>query len=142
MVLLVRRRMGELGLKNVDLLERITSREEVARTMMDVDVLLLPLSGMENIEKGISSKLYEYQAAGKPVICCSSGQSGHYVSESGSGIVVRPGDHESLAKSIVYLKGNRGLAQELGDNGRRYVERNLSIEKIGSKMKRIFEALV
>ncbi len=91
---------------------------------------------------GISSKLYEYQAAGKPILCCSSGQPGRYVSETKSGIVVEPGDYEALAKAILYLKENEGVAKKLGASGRQYVEKTLSIEKIGFKMKGIFKSVM
>lgn len=103
--------------------------------------MLLPLSGLGSIEMGLSSKLYEYQAAEKPIICCSSGQPGRYVSETESGIVVKPGDFEALAKAVLYLRENQDVAEKLGASGRRYVEGNLSIEKISLKMKKLFEAL-
>jgi hypothetical protein len=134
----IRRRIGELGLGNVELVEKIVSRDKVARLLVGTDALLLPLSGLENIEKGISSKLYEYQAAGRPIVCCSSGMAGRYVSETGSGIVVKPGDYKVLAEAVLYLKENRAVAESLGASGRRYVESNLSIDKIGSKMMAIF----
>jgi glycosyltransferase involved in cell wall biosynthesis len=90
---------------------------------------------------GISSKLYEYQAAGKPMICCSRGQQGRYVSQTESGIVVKPGDYESLARNTLYLRENPEVADRMGERGRRYVENNVSIEEIGLKIKKIFEAL-
>lgn len=135
---IIRDRIKELDLENVELIERIVSREEVAKILIDADALLLPLSGLENIEKGISSKLYEYQAACKPIICCSSGMPGRYVSETGSGLVVEPGDYEGLAKAVIYLRENRGIAEKMGNSGRLYVENNLSIEKVGFKMSKIF----
>jgi len=134
-------KVKKVGLRNVEVVNRIVSREEVARILGEADALLLPLNSVGSIEMGISSKLYEYQAAGKPILCCSSGQPGRYVSETKSGIVVQPGDYESLAKSILYLRENHGVAEKLGECGRRYVESNLSIEKIGLKMKKLFEAI-
>jgi len=129
-----------MKLSNVIIMDKIVSREEVARILNDSDALLLPLSVRAH-RTGISSKLYEYQAAGKPILCCSGGQPGRYVSETESGVVVKPGDYEALAKAVLYLKENRDVAEKLGASGRRYVENNLSIEKIGLKMKRLFEML-
>ena len=134
-------KVEEMGLRNVEVVDMIVARQEVARILGEADALLLPLKGMGSIEMGISSKLYEYQAVGKPIVCCSSGQPGRYVSETKSGIVVKPGNYEALAKSIVYLRENRGVAEKLGASGMRYVENNLSIENIGLKMKRLFEAI-
>ena len=135
-------RVKEMELRNIKVIDRIVSREEVSRILGKADALLLPLSGVGSIEMGISSKLYEYQAAGKPILCCSSGQPGRYVSETKSGIVVKPGDYEALAKSILYLRENQGVAKKLGASGRRYVEKTLTIEKIGFKMKDIFKSVM
>ena len=87
----------------------------------------------------MSSKLYEYQAVGKPIICCSKGVPSTYVEETCSGLVVNPGDSESLAKAILKLKQNPTLAQKMGENGRKYVETEASIEAVGDIMKEIFQ---
>jgi glycosyltransferase involved in cell wall biosynthesis len=82
----------------------------------------------------MSSKLYEYQAVVKPTICYGEGQPAEYVKETRSGIVVKPGDYEAMAETVLYLKENRDVAGKLGVSGARYVENNLSIEKVGLKM--------
>ena len=56
-------------------------------------------------------QMYEYRAAGKPIICCSSGQPGRYLSETKSGIVVKPGDCEALAEAILHLYRSREAAE-------------------------------
>lgn len=129
----------KMGLHNVILREKIVSREEVARLMASTDVLLLPLSGLENVEKGISSKLYEYQASGRPIICCSSGESGRYVQQTQSGIVVRPGDHKALAEAILFIYKNREIGESLGKNGRKAIEQGLTLDRIGLIVKDIFD---
>ena len=126
---------------NARVVDKIVSRDEVAREISDADALLLPLCGVGSIEMGISSKLYEYQAASRPILCCSRGQPGRYVKESGSGIVIEPGDHEVLAESTLLLRNNPNLAEKLGASGRAYVEANLSVEKIGLEMKEYFQSL-
>lgn len=137
----IKDRIQELNLRNVELIERVVPREEVAKILLAADTLLLPLSRLETARWGISTKLYEYQAASKPIVCCSSGMPGSYVSETGSGIVVKPGDHEALAEAVLYLKENRAVAEKLGASGRRYVESNLSIEKIGAQTMMILRNL-
>jgi len=135
-------RVKELGLNNVKVLDRIVSRAEVAELLGGADALILPLRDFGTPYLGMSSKLYEYQAAGKPVICCAEGQPAEYVKETRSGVVVRPGDHEALAEAVLYLKENRAVAEGLGASGRRYVESNLSIDKIGLKMMEIFNYIL
>ncbi len=87
----------------------------------------------------MSSKLYEYQAVGKPIICCSSGTPGRYVAETKSGIVVKPGDYEGLAKAIMYTYNHRDIMNGFGIAGRRYVEKNLSLDSVSSKLIAMFE---
>jgi colanic acid biosynthesis glycosyl transferase WcaI len=137
----LKRKVKERELGNVSIVEKIVSRDEVAEIMADADALLLPLNGIGSIELGISSKLYEYQAAGKPILCCSNGQPGRYVLESKSGLVVRPGDSQALAKSVIELTEKSSLACMMGENGRKYVTQEASIEGVGLKMKELFEKI-
>lgn len=135
MTAIIRKKAVELKLKNFRLIDKIVSRAEVADIMMRADALLLPLSGLsESVEKGISAKLYEYHAAGKPVVCCSSGASARHVEKTQSGIVVRPGDHRALAEAILRLYRNPETCRQLGTNGRLFVESNSSLYTIGSRI--------
>jgi len=135
-------RVRKLKLKNVKIVDNIMSREEVAKLLSEADALILPLRDFGKPYLGISSKLYEYQAAGKPIICCAEGQPAEYVKETGSGVVVNPGDYEALAKAVLYLKEDKDSARRLGVSGRRYVENNLSIKKIGLKMMMLFRKVL
>jgi glycosyltransferase involved in cell wall biosynthesis len=135
----IRSKISELNLKNVRLIEKILSRKEVAEFLNEADVLILPLRDFGKPYLGISSKLYEFQAAGKPILCCAEGQPSEYVRDTKSGIVLKPGDYAGLAKAILFLRDNPNLAKDFGVAGRSYVEENLTIEKIGLHIKEIFE---
>jgi glycosyltransferase involved in cell wall biosynthesis len=137
----MRSRIDELNLKNVKIIDRLLSREDVATLLNQADVLVLPLVEFKKPYLGVSSKLYEYQAVGKPMICCSRGLPKNYVKETNSGLVVYPGDYEAFAKAVIELKENPEQARMMGENGRKYVESNASIEAVGLRMKGIFEAL-
>jgi hypothetical protein len=126
---------------NIKVIEKIVSRQQVVKELHEADALLLPLNGIGSIEMGISSKLYEYQAAGKPIICCSKGQPARYVSETKSGIVVKPGDYEAIVKAVISLRVDSEFAGKLGENGHDYVEREASVEAVGLRMKRLFTTL-
>ncbi len=130
-----------LNLRNVKIIDKILKRPQVATLLSQADVLILPLASFYksgNPYRGMSSKLYEYQAVGKPIIVCSRGVPSDYVEDSKSGIVVDPGDAQALTKAILELKNNPSRAFELGSNGRKYVEEEGSIEAVGLKMKKIF----
>ncbi|MCR6692193.1 MAG: glycosyltransferase family 4 protein [archaeon YNP-LCB-003-016] len=138
----VKQRVAEMKLKNVKIIDKILSRQDVAKLMSEADALLLPLRDFGRPYLGISSKLYEYQAVGKPIICCANGQPAEYVNETKSGIVVKPGDYKALVNAILYLKDNSEIAEKLGTSGRNYVVEKLSIESIGREMLNVFQQIV
>lgn len=134
----IKSRVRELKLRNVKIIDKIVSREEVVKILNTADVLILPLKNFGKPYLGMSSKLYEYQAVGKPIICCAIGEPAKYIKATESGIIVKPKDYKALVKAILFLKENRNIAKKLGVKGRKFVEEYLSIEKIGLKIMHIF----
>jgi colanic acid biosynthesis glycosyl transferase WcaI len=135
-------RVRGLKLENVKIVDKILGRDEVAKLLSEADALILPLRDFGRPYLGISSKLYEYQAIGKPIICCAYGQPAEYISEIKSGIVVRPRDYKALADAVLYLKNNPEIAKKLGISGRNYVADKLSMENIGKEMLSVFSSLL
>ena len=135
----LRFKVKEMNLQNTDIILKVVSRHEVAEILSSADVLLLPLRNVNYT--GIASKLYEYQASGRPIICCMRECAcAQYILQTGSGIVVNPGNPNDLAKAVLSLFNNRELRQKLGKAGRQYVEDNLSCEKIGLKIEQVFKS--
>jgi len=132
-------RVKELKLENVKIVDKILSRDDVAKLLSEATALILPLRNFGRPYPGISSKLYEYQAVGKPIICCADGQPAEYVNETKSGVVVNPGDYRALANAVLYLKDNSEVAEKLGVSGRNYVVENLSIKSIGQEMVNVLQ---
>jgi glycosyltransferase involved in cell wall biosynthesis len=138
----MRLRVDELKLSNVKIIDKLLSREAVADFLGSADVLILPLANFKTPYRGMSSKLYEYQAVGKPIICCSNGIPFDFVKETKSGIALPPGDYQSLAKAVIFLKGNPDLASNMGKTGRQFVEQHGSIKAVGYSLKSIFQNLL
>lgn len=128
-----------MGLKNVEVIVKTVSRVEVATLLQEADVLLLPLGDSPSVQMGISSKLYEYQASGKPIICCSIGEHARYVQETKSGVVVTPGNYQSLADAILNMYQDEDKRRKLGSSGLRYVSTHVSCEAVGEKMRKVFK---
>ncbi|MDG6988702.1 MAG: glycosyltransferase family 4 protein [Nitrososphaerota archaeon] len=130
-----------MGLTNVLVSDNVVPRKEAASMMMSSDVLIVPLAGTGNIEKGFSSKIYEYQAAGRPIICCSRGVAGIYVAATRSGFVVEPGDYKAVAKAVLFLYSHKAEAIRLGTRGRGVVQQNYTMEAVGRSLITLIEAL-
>lgn len=67
------------------------------------------------------NKLFEYMEAGLPVVCTASDLWNEIVAEYKCGIAVEPGNVQQIQSAIELLVGDRRLAEEMGDNGRRAV---------------------
>jgi glycosyltransferase involved in cell wall biosynthesis len=138
----MRSTVNKLKLANVRIIDKLLSRDAVSDFLNEAEVLILPLANFKTPYRGMSSKLYEYQAVGKPIICCSNGIPLVYVKETKSGLALSPGDYEALVKAIIFLKRNPDLAFKMGESGRKFVERSASIEAVGSSLKLIFAKLI
>jgi len=138
---LVKKRVKELGLTNVKVIDRILPRKEVANLLCQADALLLPLRDFGRPYLGISSKLYEYQAAGKPILCAARGAPALHVIKTRSGLVSEPGNSISLAENIISLIRDALKAEEMGANGRKFIEKEANIVKIGFELLTIFDAI-
>lgn len=138
----IKNRIQELNLTNVKLSDKLLgSRKEVASLLKEADALILPLKDYGGQYPGIPSKLYEYQAVGKPIICCAEGEPISYIQKSNSGLVVNPGDSEALANAVIHLQKNKAVAKAFGENGLNFVLAEASLEAIGSKIKLLFKKL-
>lgn len=82
------------------------------------DALLVSLKDEPIFSMTIPSKLQTYLAAGIPVLCMLNGEGSDVVSESGSGLTCRAGDHEALAKAVLKLcQMTVEERQKMGRNG-------------------------
>jgi glycosyltransferase involved in cell wall biosynthesis len=87
------------------------------------------------------NKLYDYLAAGRPVIfgTCTSNDP---VRESGAGISVEAGDPKALAKAVQFLSSlSREQLFEYGKLGRRFIETNYSIPVLVDRFEAMARAL-
>lgn len=82
------------------------------------DALLVSLKDEPIFSMTIPSKLQTYLAAGIPVLCMLNGEGSDVVSESGSGLTCRAGDHVALANAVLKLSQMTvEERQEMGRNG-------------------------
>jgi glycosyltransferase involved in cell wall biosynthesis len=69
-------------------------------------------------------KLFEYLAAGVPVVAADFGEIPHCVRAGETGLLYPPGDAQALADALARLIANREGAAALGRNGREHVLRH------------------
>ena len=80
--------------------------------------------------KGVSvpSKLYGVMAAGKSVlgVLDEGSEARLIVEECNCGVCIEPGNYKEISRNIEYILNNKELIKSLGQNGRKYLEVNLT----------------
>ncbi len=82
---------------------------------------LVTLHPQPNYLESLPVKMFEYMAAGIPVIASSIPLWRRIIDEAGCGMCVDPGDPCAIADAIDYLVSNPEHARRMGDNGRQAV---------------------
>jgi glycosyltransferase involved in cell wall biosynthesis len=117
----LQRQVTELGLSNVTMLPGIP-HEQVPALLAATDICVVPLRDVPLFSSFIPSKMFEYLAAGKPVVGAVAGEAAQILREAGSW-VVPPADSEALAAAIQKLAADPQRRQAMGQQGRSYVEK-------------------
>jgi glycosyltransferase involved in cell wall biosynthesis len=110
----------------------------VPRVLVELDAAVVHATATPVYRYGMSfNKLFEYMAAGRPVIfACASAYDP--VAAEGAGLTVAPDDPEALAAALLGLVDIGPVARSrMGASGRRHVEREHSIERLGRTFERI-----
>jgi glycosyltransferase involved in cell wall biosynthesis len=118
--------------RDAGLERRLTVAGKVASTEVPAhldacDVLVsphVPLAGGAEFF-GSPTKLFEYMAAGKPIVASRLGQIGDVLEHGATGWLVRPGDADDLREGLLAVAADAELRHMLGANARRQaVERH------------------
>jgi glycosyltransferase involved in cell wall biosynthesis len=94
--------------------------DSVASYVGAFDVATVPYGRMRNFYFS-PIKLFEYLAAGRPVVAADVGDIGHCVRRGETGLLYPPGDAEALASAISALLNDPAQASSLARSGREHV---------------------
>lgn len=78
---------------------------------------------------GSPTKIFEYMAMGKGIICSDMGQMSEILEHKETALMVKPGDIEDLLESMKILIDNESLRKEMGKNARACVMKKYTWDK-------------
>jgi hypothetical protein len=103
-------------LENLRFLDGVP-REQVPSVLAACDALLVILREDPLFNITMPSKIYEYMAVGKPILCSVGGEAAALVVESGCGLPVRPSDGRALADGVRMLLADPSRCRAFGEAG-------------------------
>jgi colanic acid biosynthesis glycosyl transferase WcaI len=124
----------DYDVSNVVIRTDYLSKAELVSILNLADIFLLPMSPSVVIDQGLPTKVLEYQALGKPIVCISTGEAGRYIIKTQSGLVDTTRQPEELARLIMKLVNDEDLAKRLGSNGLNNINKNLTLEMVGKRL--------
>ena len=115
------------------------SKDQVPVFLQKMDALFIGWHNSNLYRFGISpNKIFDYLLAAKPIIN-SSGAKNKIIKDAKAGFSVEPENPQAIAEAIMKLS-NLTLEErkELGRNGREYVEKHHSYEKLAQQYESLF----
>lgn len=124
---------NEMKLSNVTFLPSVP-KAEMAHALAGSDACIAILKPIDEYKTTYPNKVFDYMAAGKPVILAIDGVIRDVVQKAHCGIFVQPGNAFDMAAAIKTLAANSKYAHEMGALGREYLVKNFSRAVIGEKL--------
>lgn len=128
------------GLNNILFLPPV-AKEQMSRVMAAADLCVAILKPIEMYKTTYPNKVFDYLAAGKPVLCAIDGVIREVIEKAGAGVFVKPGDPTSLSEQIIQLSGSPERLKQMGNNGRVYVEFYFNRRDLAAKMENALKQL-
>jgi len=130
--------IDDLGLKRKIVFRGRIPYDEVPQVLAASQIGLLNYLPNLNNMMGLPNKLFEYMAAGIPVIASDFENYREVIETANCGLLVDPTKPEQIAKALFQLIENPQLRQELGKNGQNAFRNHFCWEKEEAK---IFSAI-
>ena len=132
----------KMGLSNVQFLP-YQSYDHVPVLYSSADIGLIPLRrGFSN--DSVPSKLFTIMGVARPVIASvdAHSETAEVIHAAKCGVCIEPEDPKALADAILAVYSDKLRAEEMGQSGRRYVERHYTRTSVASQYEAIFARLL
>ena len=124
--------------KNVDLLG-YREHSSLPALYAAADIGLLPFLPGRHVRITLANKLFDYMAAGLPIVAADLAPMRRILAETEAGELFTPGDPQSLAASVIDLLGHPERRKRLGENGRRAARQKYHWGEDERRLVQIFE---
>jgi colanic acid biosynthesis glycosyl transferase WcaI len=129
---------AKYDLKNIRFLQMMP-RADVIPYIYASDIMMVVLRESHFFKCTIPSKVFDYMAAGKPVLTNVDGELREIVTSNNAGLYFSLKDKGSFGRAIKRLINDPELRSEMGANGKRLVEEKFIRSRLAEEMVRRLE---
>lgn len=110
----------------------IVSNVESVLQQTDVFVSLSPYNNFSDLA------MLEAMACGIPIVATNSGETHKTIKDGWNGLLIEPGNAKQLSEKILYILNNSDFGRKIGENARKTVIKDYSLEKFGKRILNVF----
>ena len=118
------------------------SKRSMSEVLAAANVCVAILKPIDMYKTVYPNKVFDYMAAGRPVILAIDGVIKEVVIGAGAGIYVKPGDSAMLSKAVLELYQDQNRAKEMGLKGRHEVEKRFNRSVLASEFLDVFTEVI
>lgn len=116
-------------------------KNEMSEALAGCDACIAILKPIPLYATVYPNKVFDYMAAGRPVILAIDGAIREVVERAQAGIFSPPGDPDALAAAILKVAQDSAEAQAMGKRGREYVKNHFDRAMLGEKLVKMIESM-
>ena len=110
-------------------------RQDMPQVLAALDIVVHPALEKDSTPLAVVSAM----ASGKAIVCAAVDGTGELFADGENGLLFPPGDVGALTAQLARVLGDAALRKQLGQNARRFAERELSVEQFTRKCETVFE---
>lgn len=122
-------KMKELNLENV-IIHKPVPKDQARAYINAADICVVTLLDIPLFSGALPTKMLDYMACGKPVLCGVRGEAKRVVEESRAGFVFEPNDDKQFSELILDLTENNNTTKMMGKNGIEFIQDKFSSSKM------------
>jgi glycosyltransferase involved in cell wall biosynthesis len=130
-----------LGLSNLLFLPPVP-KEDMAQALAAADACIAILKPVEMYKSVYPNKVFDYMAAGRPVILAIDGVIREVVEEAQAGIFVQPGNPQAMAEAIQQLADLPDKGRQMGLNARKHIEQYFDRARLADRLENLLIELL
>ncbi len=131
---------SEMGLTNVVFLPPVP-KIGMGQALAAADACLAILKPLDEYKTTYPNKVFDYMAAGRPVMLAIDGVIRQVVESAGCGLFSPPGDPQALAEAIMTLKRDPAHSRQMGLAGRSYLEAHFDRDQAAESLRSLLEGM-
>jgi glycosyltransferase involved in cell wall biosynthesis len=110
---------------------------DVPRHLDEADVFVLP-----SLSEGVSNALLEAMAHGLPCIATDIPGNSDLIRDRDTGLLVRTGDADAVARAMLELAADSALRERLGRAARAFIEERFDMSRVAARYAALYTELV